>query len=108
PGQTADSRINTITLRHLLEHQGGWQRSTATPSLHPSNPPGFDPCSGSALRLIGRDLSVNHVVSARDVARYMYGEPLQYTPGTTTLSAQERYSNFGYLLLQMAVERLAG
>ncbi len=108
PGQTADSRINTITLRHLLVHEGGWQRSAATPSLHPSNPPGFDPCSGPALRLIGRDLSFNHVVSPRDVARYMYGEPLQFAPGSTALSPQERYSNFGYLLLQMAVERLAG
>lgn len=107
PGQTADSRIKTITLRHLLEHQGGWQRSTAKPSLHPSNAPGFDPCSGPALRLIGRDLSLDHVASARDVARYMYGEPLQFAPGTTALPFQERYSNFGYLLLQMAVERLA-
>jgi CubicO group peptidase (beta-lactamase class C family) len=107
-GQTADSRIDTITLRHLLDHEGGWRRSTAVPSLHPENAPGFDPCSGAALRLIARDLSYNHVVSTLDVARYMYGEPLQYTPGTTTLSAEERYSNFGYLLLGMAVERLAG
>ena len=107
-GQTADTRINTITLRQLLLHEGGWRRSAATPSLHPGNPAGFDPCSGAALRLIARDLSLSHVVSTRDVARYMFGEPLQFTPGTTTLPPQERYSNFGYLLLGMAVERLAG
>jgi CubicO group peptidase (beta-lactamase class C family) len=108
PGQTADSRINTITLRHLLDHEGGWQRSSAVPSLHPTNPAGFDPCAGPALRLIGQDLSRNHVVSSRDVAHYMYGEPLQYAPGTASVSFEERYSNFGYMLLGMAVEALAG
>lgn len=108
PGQVADSRIDTITLRHLLDHEGGWVRDTAMPSLHPGSPAGFDPCSGPALRLIGRDLSFNHVVSTRDVARYMYGEPLQFAPGSTTLPFGKRYSNFGYLLLGMAVERISG
>ena len=107
PGQTADSRINTITLRHLLDHEGGWQRDTAVPSLHPTNPAGFDPCSGAALRLIGRDLSRSSLVSSGDVAHYMYGEPLQYAPGTTSVPFNERYSNFGYMLLDMAVESLA-
>ena len=108
PGQTADSRINTITLRHLVDHQGGWVRAAASPSLHPGAPAGFDPCSGPALRLIGHDLGFNHVVSTRDVARYMFGEPLQYTPGTTALPDMQRYSNFGYLLLGLAVEHFAG
>jgi CubicO group peptidase (beta-lactamase class C family) len=108
PGQTVDSRIDTVTLRHLLEHEGGWQSGTAVPSLHPANSPGFDPCSGSALRLMAQDLGLDHVVRSRDVARYMYAEPLQYAPGSTSLPAQERYSNFGYMLLGMAVERLTG
>jgi CubicO group peptidase (beta-lactamase class C family) len=108
PGQTADGRSNAITLRHLLEHQGGWVRDSAKPSLHPGAAAGFDPCSGPALRRIGQDLGLNHVVSTRDVARYMYGEPLQYTPGTATLPDAQRYSNFGYLLLGLAVEHFAG
>jgi CubicO group peptidase (beta-lactamase class C family) len=107
PSQTPDNRINTITLHHLIEHQGGWVRDIASPSLHPGSPPGFDPCSGSALRLIGRDLLFNHVVSPKDVATYMYGEPLQFTPGTV-LPIDKSYSNFGYLLLGLAVERISG
>lgn len=108
PGQIADTRINTITLRHLLDHEGGWVRATATPSQHPGTPAGFDPCSGSALRLMGRDLGFNHVVTNRDVARYMFGEPLQYAPGTTALPFGQRYSNLGYMLLGMAVETVSG
>jgi len=80
---------------HLLEHQGGWQRSTATPSLHPSNPPASIRVQGLRCASSRATCRSTMFVSARDVARYMYGEPLQYTPGTTTLSAQERYSNFG-------------
>jgi len=108
PGQTADSRINLVTLQHLIDHQGGWVRDMARPSLHPDSAPEFDPCSGPALRLIDRDLSFNHVVSAMDVATYMYGEPLQFTPGTTAFPDDQRYSNVGYLLLGMAVEHVAG
>jgi CubicO group peptidase (beta-lactamase class C family) len=107
PGQTADSRINTITLRHLIDHTGGWTRDVASPSLHPGTS-GFDPCSGTSLRTIGADFALNHVVSARDVARYMFGEPLQYTPGDATLPLDRRYSNFGYLLLGLAIETLTG
>jgi len=109
PGAVRGQSPSTpIRLRHLRDHQGGWVRDTAMPSLHPGTPAGFDPCSGSALRLMGQDLSLNHVVSTRDVARYMYGEPLQYTPGTATLPFGQRYSNFGYMLIGMAVERIAG
>jgi len=104
-GQTADARVNTITLGHLIDHQGGWNRDTAQPSLHPSLPLGFDPCSGPMLRLIARDLGLTHVASKMDVARYMFGEPLQFTPGT---SPNFVYSNLGYLLLGLAVEKKSG
>jgi CubicO group peptidase (beta-lactamase class C family) len=107
PGQTADSRINTITLRELVDHTGGWSRDVASPTLHPGTSP-FDPCSGPGLRTIGGDYSFNHVPSARDVARYMFGEPLQFTPGDSSLPLDQRYSNFGYLLLGLAIEHLSG
>ena len=94
PGQTADGRINTITLRELVDHTGGWTRDVASPTLHPGNSP-FDPCSGSGLRTIGGDYSFNHVPSAGDVARYMFGEPLQFTPGDSSLPLDRRYSNLG-------------
>lgn len=106
-GQTVDSRANSITLAQLIDHQGGWMRGVAVPSLHPKVS-SFDPCSGPGLRLIGQDLGYNHPPSAMDVAQYMYGEPLQFAPGTSTASIDQRYSNFGYLLLGLAVEKNTG
>jgi CubicO group peptidase (beta-lactamase class C family) len=106
-GQMPDSRISTITLRELVDHTGGWTRDAASPTLHPGASP-FDPCSGPGLRTIGGDLSFNHVPSANDVARYMFGEPLQYAPGDGTLPLDRRYSNLGYLLLGLAIEHLSG
>jgi CubicO group peptidase (beta-lactamase class C family) len=39
----------------------------------------------------------------------MYGEPLQYNPGdATTYNSTDRYSNFGYVLLGLVVERITG
>jgi hypothetical protein len=38
----------------------------------------------------------------------MFGEPLQFTPGDSSLPLDQRYSNFGYLLLGLAIEHLSG
>src|SRR5690606_37861314 len=60
-------------------------------------------------RAIARALNLPDRVRKRDVARYMYGEPLQYDPGdSTTYDADHRYSNFGYLLLACLVEEVTG
>src|SRR5262249_61546761 len=42
-------------------------------------------------------------VSPVQLAAYMLGQPLDFTPGTDAV-----YSNFGYMLLGMIVERVAG
>ncbi len=48
-------------------------------------------------------------MTKRDIARYMYGEPIQYTPGVPdALTDQERYSNLGYVLLGLVVEQVTG
>jgi CubicO group peptidase (beta-lactamase class C family) len=97
PGQTRDPRIDSITVRHCVEHAGGWVRRVS----------GFDPVFRT--REIARALNLPGRASKRDVARYMYGEPLQYTPGdTTTYNGDDRYSNFGYVLLGLVVERVTG
>jgi CubicO group peptidase (beta-lactamase class C family) len=48
-------------------------------------------------------MGLNRPVERLDVARYMYGQPLQYAPGTNSA-----YSNYGYLLLSAIVEQVSG
>jgi len=97
PSQTKDPRIDSVTVRQCVEHTGGWVRRVS----------GVDPVFRTrdfarALKLPGR-------ASKRDVARYMYGEPLQYAPGDpSTYNSDDRYSNFGYVLLGLVVEHVTG
>jgi CubicO group peptidase (beta-lactamase class C family) len=89
----ADPRSDDITIQQLLDHMGGYD-DTATGS-------GFDPTYN--MRLIAQSLGLNHPATKLDVARYMYGKPLDFTPGTNN-----KYSNFGYLLAGAVVEKVTG
>ena len=88
PGQTIDPRLATITVQQLINHRGGWDSRAAN----------FDPVF--SMRRIARRLGLRVAPSSRDIARFMVGEPLQFTPGT-----QERYSNFGYVMLGLVAEK---
>jgi CubicO group peptidase (beta-lactamase class C family) len=90
----ADPRSDTITVQQLLDHEGGYNDGTNS-----SLPAAFDPTYN--MRVIG--LAVGHTTSKLDIAKYMYGQPLQYTPGTNSA-----YSNYGYLLLSAVVEHVTG
>jgi len=90
PGQSVDARLHTITVRHLLDHRGGWDRKAA----------GFDPCF--RMRVIANKLGLRNAPTKWDIARFMVGEPLQFDPGS-----EERYSNFGYLMLGLVAEKAA-
>jgi CubicO group peptidase (beta-lactamase class C family) len=85
-----DTDYANITLRHLLEHQGGFLRNDP-------NGPGDTPLLS---RTIAAAMGVPSPPSRLDVMRYTLGWPLPYTPGTTGgNSFTDRYSNFGYLVL---------
>jgi CubicO group peptidase (beta-lactamase class C family) len=91
----ADPRSDTITVQQLLDHQGGYNDGR-----NPKYPAALDPTY--SMRQIGQALG--HVVAGKlDVARYMYGQPLQFPPGTDSA-----YSNCGYLLLGAIVEKVTG
>ena len=77
-------------MQHLLDHQGGWDRSKSG-----------DPMFESIL--IGNTLGVPSPPSQTDTVRYMTGRTLDFTPGTATA-----YSNFGYLLLGLIIEQMTG
>ena len=89
----ADPRSDTITVQQLLDHKGGYNDGT-----NPNLPKAADATYN--MRAIGQALG--HVVTGKlDIAKYMYGQPLQYTPGTNSA-----YSNYGYLLLGAVVEQV--
>jgi CubicO group peptidase (beta-lactamase class C family) len=90
----ADPRSDTITVQQLLDHEGGYNDGTNA-NLPAAPDPTYD------MRTIG--LGVGHTVDKLDIAKYMYGQPLQYTPGTNSA-----YSNYGYLLLSVVVEQVTG
>ncbi len=92
----ADPRSDTITVQQLLDHEGGY--NDGTNSQLPSAP---DPTYN--MRNIAISLGLNSRATKLDIARYMYGQPLQYTPGTNSA-----YSNYGYLLLTAIVEAVTG
>jgi CubicO group peptidase (beta-lactamase class C family) len=84
-----DKRSDDITVQQLLDHMGGYD-DTNTGS-------GFDPTY--RMRDIALSLNLNGPVTKRDVAKYMYARNLDFTPGTNN-----KYSNYGYLLLSLLVE----
>jgi len=89
----ADPRSDTITIQQLLDHSGGYD-DTSTGS-------GFDPTYN--MRTIALALNLTRPVTKLDVARYMYGRLLDFTPGTNS-----KYSNYGYLLAGTVVEQITG
>ena len=93
PGATVDPRWEQITIRHLLNHTGGWDRTK------PNG--GFDPIDRP---LIAADaVGAPAPASAETLIRYMKGMPLDFEPG-----AKFAYSNFGYIVLGRVIERVSG
>jgi len=86
----ADPRWWLISVRHLIEHRGGWDAQERHDALF-------------RVDAIARELQLERPPEADDIVRYMLREPLQYRPGTRRV-----YSNFGYCVLGRVIERAAG
>ena len=90
PDGLADERFEDVTVRHLLHHEGGWDR------FQHANPL-FDP-------LVVRDeFGLGGPPERDDFIRWMLDNPLQFDPGDRV-----EYSNLGYVLLGHVVESVAG
>jgi N-acyl-D-amino-acid deacylase len=85
-----DPRIETITVRHLLEHSGGWDSSI-------SSDPMF------RTREIAEEMGVTPPADCPMVIRYMLGKPLDFDPGS-----RYAYSNFGYCVLGRVIKAASG
>ncbi len=89
----ADPRSDKITMQQLLDHTAGYDDSPTGS--------GFDPTY--SMRTIALALGLAQPVTKLEIAKYMYGRPLDFTPG-----AKSQYSNYGYLLAGAVVERVTG
>lgn len=90
PNASLDERQQSITIRHLLEHRGGWDRDRS-----------FDGMFQSVrfAKAMGAPSPAGH----DEIIRCMLGLPLDFTPGE-----RYAYSNYGYCLLGRVIERLTG
>ncbi|HEY1406329.1 MAG TPA: serine hydrolase domain-containing protein [Spirochaetota bacterium] len=85
-----DSRINTITIRQLLNHCGGWDR-TESP----------DPINDGLI--IERMYGLSGPPARDDYVRYALTKHLDFSPGE-----RWAYCNVGYLILGSVIEKVSG
>lgn len=83
-----DARQNQITIRHLLQHRGGWDRDKS-----------FDAMFQSVRFADSRGVAAP--AGPDDVIKCMLGLPLDFAPGE-----RYAYSNYGYCLLGRVIEKI--
>ena len=89
-GDQFDPRQRDITIRHLLQHRGGWDRGIS-----------FDGMFRSVE--FAAKLGVPAPAGPNTVIQSMLGHPLDFDPGH-----RYAYSNYGYCLLGRVIEKLTG
>ena len=85
-----DSLLKKITVQHLLQHRGGWDRDLAGDLTFKEI-------------VIADAMNVPSPPGRTNTIRYILGQPLQFSPGTKTA-----YANIGYLVLGLIVEEASG
>ncbi|MDB6118478.1 MAG: D-aminoacylase [Verrucomicrobiaceae bacterium] len=89
-GDMVDARWTKVTIRHLLNHTGGWDKATSGDAMFKS-------------REISRAAGIEGPADAETTVRWMLGRRLDFEPGT-----RFSYCNFGYCLLGRVVESVTG
>ena len=91
-GIAVDSRIDAITVRHLLQHTAGWDRDTT-----------FDPMLAPTSRRAAEELRASLPPTCETIIRWMLRRRLDFDPGT-----RFAYSNLGYCVLGRVIEKVTG
>ncbi len=84
-----DKRVESITIRHLLNHTAGWSRYSGDPVFSSLN--------------IARKMDVPAPAKFDDILQYTLTRRLNYKPGT-----RYSYSNMGYVILGKIIEERSG
>lgn len=85
-----DARLADVTVLHLLQHRGGWDRAIAGDLTYRE----ID---------IADAMSVASPPGRINTVRYILGQPLEFTPGSSYA-----YSNIGFLVLGLVIEEVTG
>jgi CubicO group peptidase (beta-lactamase class C family) len=84
-----DRRVFDITVAHLLSHEGGWSQRYGDQMFMPE--------------VVARTLDVPMPVDITTIIRFALGKNLHFKPGTG-----QSYSNLGYSILGLVIERVSG
>ncbi|MEO3868894.1 serine hydrolase domain-containing protein [Nonomuraea sp. B12E4] len=87
---TADARLANTTVWRLLQHTGGWDRDISGDYLYMDH-------------TISRSLDASLPITRDHIIRYACARPLDFAPGS-----RYAYSNYGYMLLGMIIEKASG
>ena len=105
-----DPHIDEITVQHLVDHAGGWNDHDSFVAKDGTHISGTDWDPTFNAREIALNLNLDRPPTKLEVAAYMYGRRLQFVPGTQNFysTGSKSYSNFGYMLLGMVIEKVSG
>ncbi|MCH2173405.1 beta-lactamase family protein [Myxococcota bacterium] len=84
-----DPRLADVTVRHCLDHRGGWDSSLVGDLTYKEIQ-------------IATEMRVTHPPGRANTASWILGEPLQHNPGDVYA-----YSNLGYMLLGLVIEQFS-
>jgi CubicO group peptidase (beta-lactamase class C family) len=84
-----DKRAYTITVAHLLSHEGGWTSRWGDQMFIPF--------------IVAEAMGVTPPVDTKTIVRFALNKNLHFTPGTG-----RSYSNLGYAILGLIIEKVTG
>jgi CubicO group peptidase (beta-lactamase class C family) len=84
-----DKRVFSITVAHLLSHEGGWTARWGDQMFIPF--------------AVAEAMDVNPPVDTKTIVRFALNKGLHFTPGTG-----RSYSNLGYAILGLVIEKVTG
>ncbi len=84
-----DKRVFDITVGHLLAHEGGWSQRFGDQMFMPD--------------VVSRTMGVPMPVDTKTIIRFALDKNLHFTPG-----AGQSYSNLGYSILGLVIEKVSG
>lgn len=84
-----DKRLNNITIKHLLEHSGGWTQRYGDPMFVPTT--------------ISKRVNEDGIATIDTYLKFITSRRLHFSPGT-----RSSYSNLGYVILGEVISRVSG